>query len=243
MGSAPEIIAPDYGEHNRLMDQAIKRIDKSGAYKDLSTIIIIPAFGQIATKVVASWLNLFNPPNQKVFRMWAVGMEIGEAYSQALTNILAHPDLSNFKYVLTIEHDNIPQPDGIIKLLGDMEDHPEFDAVGGLYWTKGPAGVPQIWGDPHSAEVNFRPQKPETGKIVECCGTGMGFTMFRLDMFKDERLRKPWFKTLQENGVMTQDLYFWQDARAHGHRCAIDCDILVGHHDYAGSFGTPDKVW
>ena len=45
--------------------------------------------------------------------MFAVGMEVGEAYSQAIEAILAHPDLSKFKYILTMEHDNIPPPDGL----------------------------------------------------------------------------------------------------------------------------------
>jgi hypothetical protein len=51
-------------------------------------------------------------------------------------------------------------------------------------------------------------------------------------MFKDKKLRKPWFKTQAgAEGVGTQDLYFWNDARSHGYRCAIDCSVLVGHYD------------
>ena len=70
--------------------------------------------------------------------MFAVGMEVGEAFSTAIENILAHPDLSKFKYIVTLEHDNIPPPDGVVKLLEQMEAHPEFSCIGGLYWTKGP---------------------------------------------------------------------------------------------------------
>jgi len=244
MADKAEIIAPEYGRHNAQLDIALKKLDSSGFYKDLSTIIIIPALGPIPPKVVSSWLNLANPPNQKVYRMFAVGMEIGEAYSQAIANILAHPDLSKYKYILTLEADNIPPPDGLLRLLSKMEDHPEFSCIGGLYWTKGPDGVPQIWGDPHTAELNFRPQKPIAGQVVECCGTGMGFNLWRLDQFKDERLRKPWFKTLAgDTGVMTQDLYYASDARKNGFRFAVDCDTMVGHYDYAGSFGEADTVW
>jgi hypothetical protein len=69
----------------------------------------------------------------------------------------------------------------------------------------------------------------------------MGFNLWRLSMFKDPHLRKPWFKTLngtQGEGVGTQDLYFWGDARKYGHRCAIDCSVKVGHYDRAN-----DMVW
>jgi hypothetical protein len=122
----------------------------------------------------------------------------------------------------------------VLRLLDKMEAHPELACIGGLYWTKGEGGVPQIWGDPKDPVLNFRPQPPQAGELVECCGTGMGFNLWRLSMFKDERLRKPWFKTLAGNeGVGTQDLYFWGDARKHGYRCAVDCSVLVGHHDHA----------
>lgn len=241
----PQILCQDYGKHNQMLDEAVKRLDYQGVYKDLSTIILIPGFGQMPTKCVASWMNLISPPNGKLFRMWALGMEVGEAFSQSIANILAHPEISKFKYLLTMEHDNVPPPDGLVKLLAQMEAHPEYACIGGLYWTKGEGGVPQIWGDPKAPDQpNFRPQKPVAGQLVECVGTGMGFNLWRLDMFKDTRLRQPWFKTVAgEGGVGTQDLYFWGDARKYGYRCAIDCDVLVGHYDLEGKFGIPDTTW
>jgi hypothetical protein len=126
----------------------------------------------------------------------------------------------------------MPPADGVLKLLEDMEAHPEFDCIGGLYFTKGDGGVAQIWGDPKDPVVNFRPMPPDpAGGLVECCGTGMGFNLWRLKMFKDKKLRKPWFVTQRKDGIATQDLYAWQDFRKHGYRCAIDCSIKVGHYD------------
>ena len=246
MDFEPKIIAPDYGKHNESMDQAVRRLEQIGYYKDLSTIVIVPGFGSMPTRCVAAWLDLMHPPNNKIFRMFTMGMEVGEAYSQAIGNVLQHPELSKFKYILTMEHDNAPQPDGLVKLLMRMEEHQEFSALSGLYWTKGPGGVPQIWGDPNDFTPNFRPQLPRMGEIVPCYGTGMGFTLWRLDMFKDERLRRPWFKTTSslEEGVSTQDLYFWNDARKFGYRCGVDCNILVGHYDLDGKQGgLPDCMW
>jgi len=172
-----------------------------------------------------------------------MGMEVGQAFSSCIESILAHPDLSKYKYVLTLEHDNTPPPDGIVKILQCIDAHPEYAAIGGLYYTKGAGGCAQIWGDPKDPVTNFRPQVPN-GVLMESVGTGMGFTVFRLDMFKDERLRRPWFVTQTENGVATQDLYFWSDARKHGYRCAIDCTIKVGHYDLDGAVGgIPDFTW
>ena len=241
----PQILAPDYGKHNQDLDSAIKRLDYSGSYKDYSTIVLIPGFGQMPTKCVAAWMNLIYPPNQKVYKMWVLGMEVGEAFSQSISNILCHPELSKFKYLLTMEHDNVPPPDGLVKLLSRMEANPHYSCIGGLYWTKGIDGVPQIWGDPKAPDQpNYRPQKPVAGELVECVGTGMGFNLWKLDMFKDSRLRKPWFQTKADSsGVNTQDLYFWGDAKKYGYRCAVDCDVLVGHYDLNGDFGVADTTW
>lgn len=240
----PQFIVPSAGAHNEDIEKSITRVKDGSAWRRLDTIILIPADGTVPTKVLASWWNLITPPNNAVFRMFAVGMEVGIAYSTAIENILAHPELSKFKYILTMEADNIPPPDGLIKLQRRMEDHPEFDCIGGCYWTKGPEGVFQGWGDPRDPVLNFRPQVPRAGELVEVCGTGMGFNLWRLDMFKDPDLRRPWFVTQTEGGgVATQDLYAWNNFRQHGYRCAIDCDVLVGHHDHLGKFGPPDTTW
>jgi hypothetical protein len=230
----PQIIS-DYamGRHNIDLNKTISRLDKECAYKDLSCVMIVPGFGTVPTMVVASWLSLYAPPNQKFCRLFPIGMEVGDAYSKCIESILAHPDLGKWKYIVTMEHDNTPQPDGLVRLLAQMEAHPEYACIGGLYYTKGFAGQPQIWGDPKDPVMNFRPQTPIPNTLQECNGTGMGFNVFRMDMFRDDKLRKPWFKTCasQTDGIFTQDLYFWMDARKHGYRCAIDTSVLVGHFD------------
>jgi hypothetical protein len=230
---------PVGGIHNGDVGKARSRIKKSASWKRQRIVVIIPAGGSIPTKVALTHWNLVFPPNNGVARIAAIGMEVGEAYSTAIEQILAHPDLGTWEYILTIEHDNMPPADGVLKLLERMEANPRLSCVGGLYYTKGEGGMPQIWGDPKDPILNFRPQLPDTnGGLVECCGTGMGFNLFRMKMFKDKKLRKPWFVTEKYNGVTTQDLYFWMDARKYGYRCAIDCSVLVGHYDLAS-----DVVW
>lgn len=232
----PQIVVPDYGKHNAETEATIKRLEDSAQWKRLDTVMVIPAGGQVPTKAALSWMNIYAPPNNGFFRLPTVGAidcEVGEAYNATIEFILNHPQLQTYKYMLTTEHDNIAPPDGLVKLLARMEAHPEYDCIGGLYYTKGETGVPQIWGDPRDPTNNFRPQVPVPGQLVECCGTGMGFNLWRLDMFRDPDLRKPWFKTQTEGGVATQDLYFWSDARRHGYRCAVDCAVPVGHYDLA----------
>jgi hypothetical protein len=239
----PEILTLDVvGEHNANLTKSASRIFEGGSWKRQRVIMLLPSATKIAAKVALSHMSLIYPPNQGVYRMLCLGMEVGEAYSTAIEQILGHPELSQWEYLLTVEHDNMPPPDGLLKLLKRMEENQHFSCIGGLYWTKGEGGVPQIWGDVRDPQVNFRPQVPSlNGDLVECYGTGMGFNVWRLAMFKDGRLRRPWFKTLtgiEGHGVGTQDLYFWGDARKYGYRCAIDCGVLVGHYDEQN-----DLVW
>jgi hypothetical protein len=222
------------GRLNADLAKQHSRIVKGASWKRQRIVVVLPADSMISTNVALSHWNLGFPPNNGVVRILAQGMEVGEAYSSCIEQVLAHPELGKWEYLLTIEHDNCPPADGVIKLLERMEAHPEFSCIGGLYWTKGENGVAQIWGDPKDPVINFRPQPPDpAGGLVECCGTGMGFNLWRLQMFRDERLRKPWFKTLKGDATSTQDLYMWSDARKFGYRCAISCDVQVGHWDQA----------
>lgn len=232
----PQLVIQDFaqaGKHNDNIEDTRARLIQGGSWKKQRIVLILPAGASIPAKVALTHWNMIFPPNQGVIRILAQGMEVGHAYSTAIEGILAHPELKDWDYILTIEHDNCPPQDGVLKLLEDMEAHPEFACIGGLYFTKGEGGVAQIWGDPADPVVNFRPQVPQPNALQECCGTGMGFNMFRLSMFKDDRLRKPWFMTNTVGGVGTQDLYAWSDFRKYGYRCAIDTNIRVGHYDVA----------
>lgn len=237
----PKIYLPEVGLHNRDIDSSIERLERSKTYRDLSTIIICPTRGVIPARVVQSWMGLMRPMNQKVIGpLFAVGMEVGAAYTSLIEMILNNPDLSTWKYILTIEEDNTPPADGLLKLYESMD---QYDVVQGLYWTKGEGGQPMIYGNPKEFPKNFIPQKPIPNTLMECNGLGMGFNLFKLDIFKNKELPKPWFKTVQEvvSGgakAYTQDLFFFEQAAKCGYKFACDTRVLVGHYDI-----TSDIIW
>lgn len=235
----PQLTIQDFhGEHNKNPNTGV-RLLKGATWKKQRIIVIIPAGDSIPAKVALSHWNLIFPPNNAVLRILAQGMEVGDAYSSAIEQILQHPDLSNWEYILTLEHDNMPPQDGVLKLVERMEANKKLSCIGGLYFTKGEGGVAQIWGDINDPIINFRPQIPIPGELIECHGTGMGFNLFRISMFKDPKLPKPIFATKAGiGGVGTQDLQFWANARKLGYRCAIDCAVPVGHYDVEN-----DRVW
>lgn len=242
----PQLVTLDGGHHNKDIEKSSQRVLEGGSWKKQRVVVILPAPAVIPTKVALSHWSLMFPPNNGAHRMIGLGMEVGDAYSNAISEVIAHPDLTQWEYILTIEADNCPPPDGLIRLIHQMEQHPEFVGIGGLYWCKGLDGCAHLWGDPTDAMVNFRPQVPRSGQLQEVCGTSMGFNLWRMSLFKDERLRRPWFKTLngsEGQGVGTQDLYFAADARKYGYRFAVDCAVTVGHYDLTGAFGPADTMW
>lgn len=225
------------GAHNN--SDFAARLKKGKTYKDLSTILVMPTRGMIPARVVEALMGLMAPMNQPFTRLFVSGMEVGDAYNAAVELILSHPVLSKWKYMLTVEEDNLPPPDGLLKLYESIED---YAVVGGLYWTKGECGQPMIYGDP-TGIFNFVPQVPIPDTVQECNGLGMGFNLWNLEIFRDERIPKPWFKTVQEwnpqegGKLVTQDLHFFEGARKVGYTVACDTRVKVGHLDSSG------QVW
>lgn len=229
MSDTCKIIIENYeGKHNT--PERYAEWSKLGAYRDLSTVWITPTRGTMGTRVAFSWMSVMGGFNQPLVKVIAEGVEVGEAYNKMLTQILSTPAFAKFKYILTVEEDNTPPPDGLHKLYQSIQ---EYDAVGGLYWLKGESGCPMIWGDVASPGT-FAPQAPKVDTVQPCNGLGMGFTLFRLDMFKDPGFEfGKWFVTkADKSGAMTQDLYFFSNAAKLGYKFACDTRVKVGHYDH-----------
>ncbi len=250
--------------------ESYKAMPVGNTFKDLSTIIIIPSRGVTEKKsclnckkcgvkneyteftyngmspiFVEAYKNkLIKPMNVPILEMMPQGYEVGEAYNIAIENILANPFLSKFKYILTVEDDNIipfiPNTQGPLMMLYEGIEK-GYDVVGGLYWTKGTPSAPLIYGHPKekkkSAAGFFRIRYDwKDGELVECNGMGMGFTLFKLSIFKDKKLKKPWFKTCNDHTetgprLYTQDLFFFEQFKKLGYKCAVDTRVKVGHLD------------
>ena len=128
------LVIQDFGgAHNADLHKTRARLIQGGSWKKQRVVVIIPAGASIPSKVALSHWNLGFPPNNGVVRILAEGMEVGEAYSSTIEGVLAHPELSQWEYILTCEADNILPPDGLVKLQKQMDKHPEFAAISGLY--------------------------------------------------------------------------------------------------------------
>lgn len=219
-------------------------------YKDNSTVIVIPTRGatrdqpvpMFAQPVVSAWQSLIGPMNQKRAMLFTSGHEVGQGYNALIEMILKHPELSKWKYVMTLEDDNIPPPDAHIRLLESIE-WGKYDAVSALYFTKGDYNMPMAYGDPaefaRTGALDFKPRNVKealsAGQIMPVNGIAMGCAIWKMDLFRD--IPAPWFVTVNDvvpgQGVkcFTQDLWFCERAVRAGKKFAVDLRVRVGHLD------------
>jgi hypothetical protein len=220
------------------------RIDliPGSTYKDASTVVVIPTRGMISHRVVQAWQGMLSPMNQRKAVLFCTGDEVGHAYNRMIQNILDNPELATWKYVLTLEDDNLIPPDAHIRLLESIEAGP-YDAVSGIYFTKGDTNMPMAYGDPdefkRTGVLELKPrdirQPLASGHVMPVNGIAMGCALWRMDLFRT--MPAPWFVTcadvIPDKGpqVYTQDLYFCERATRAGRRFAVDMRVRVGHLD------------
>lgn len=160
------------------------------------------------------------------------------------------------RFVWTVEHDNVQPTNAITGLMAaiytcpdcgatisDLNEwlcqngHKGYDAVSGLYFTKGVPPRPMAYGDPANGPEDFRPRSVQDAvrdkKVIEVNGIGMGCAVYRKDLFR--KVSEPWFSTRQGNnltgeGSGTQDLVFCRKAKEEaGARFGVHCGVRVGH--------------
>jgi hypothetical protein len=160
VSAEPQVfVGHEAGAHNN--SDAVARLKKAKSHTDLSTVLVMPTRGMIPARVCEALMGLMAPMNQAFTRIFVSGMEVADAYNYAVDLILNHAVLSTWKYLLTVEEDNLPPPDGLLRL---YESIGEYSAVGGLYWTKGPDGQPMQYGT-EEGMLDFVPQIPVPGEL------------------------------------------------------------------------------
>lgn len=244
-------VAEIMGSNNAALIDARTLVDKGQELKDQRFVIVTPTRGEqeftckcgdkykinlgIHPNVVMCWQSLMMPLNTKHYRLMISNAPVDVAYNTAIKMILEHPELRSWKYLITIEDDQMMNPDALLKLLKTAKEG-DWDAVSGLVWVKrDEVPIAMIYGDPADPESEH-PVEPKEDQVQECNAMGMGFTLFNLDMFREGKIEKPFFKTVEdyteeERHFCTQDLYFFKNAKRAGYRFCVDTRIKIGHLD------------
>lgn len=174
-----------------------------------------------------------------------------------------HPEyvalIQGTRFVMTTEQDNVLPPNTVTGLMAAIytcpdcgkeitqldewlcpEGHHGYDAVSGLYFTKGLPPRPMVYGNPANGPDDFRPQSIsaaiKSGETIECNGVGMGACIWRKDLFR--KVSYPWFETIQTDNMTgsgggTQDLTFARKAKKEANaRFGVCTGVKVGHVQY-----------
>lgn len=213
--------------------ERVEHVPKS-SYKDSSMCVIVPSREPwLHHRFVERIQGLHWPMNQRRVMFFVSGAEVGKAYSEQIAAILSHPELSTWKYVLTLEDDTLPPADAVPKLIEAMDLG--FDVTAGLYFTKGDVNMPQAYGSPEefarTGVLDFRARDTveaiNSGGIMPVNGTAMGCTLYKMSLFKE--FPGPWFVTTHGN---TQDLHFAQVLARAGKRQAVHCGVRCAHAEW-----------
>lgn len=195
-------------------------------YKDRSTFVMCATRGAMRGEMVGALLNL-ESAGIRMTRAVCIGAEVADAYEQMFDVATKSP----FRYALTFEDDMEPPTDALTRLHQGLDAHPELHALSAYYRTKEEPSKPLIIG--HAEDVRDRTLRPPTigvgDDITEVNVIPMGFSLWRLDMFREMKTR-PWFRTTRS----TQDAYFCTHARLAGYRFGVDCGLRVPHIDGEG---------
>lgn len=231
--------SPPEGWHNYRLEEMYDKVIEADSYRERSVVMVMPSIKPVRPEVAFSWMSVMTPANHRVFRISVRNADVDDAYNLAVRDVLDDPNLSKFAFLATFEADNIVPADGLLQLFVDIEEA-QVDGISGIYHTKGPGGVPQCWGNPADVPRNWRPFMPKPDAVTLCNGIGMGFSVYRMDLFR--RVSFPWFKTeqrytnnLAHETIRTQDMYFCDKAaREVGAKFAVSTRVKVGHIDDDG---------
>ena len=196
----------------------------------LKVMIAIPAIQDPTWFFTMAMNAIAYPPNYTKTTQICWGREIGEARNHMVHNALN----GGFEYILFLDDDVFPPPDIFIKLLSH-----QTDIASALYCTKCEPSYPLIFED----EGNGCFTDWELGDVIKTWGCGLGATLINTRIFKEGKIKEPWFKTTKLEAIGdpqgggwhwrsgTEDLFFYTKVYDAGYELLVDTSIQCYHYD------------
>jgi len=169
----------------------------------------LPLTGKfLPPQIALRFAEVAAPMNTSVVKQPVWGRMVADA-----RNMLADTAIKlKAKYLFFWDEDVEMPPFALRELFYQLEHHPSWGVIGGIYVLKSEVPEPLVFkGKATGPYWNWK-----AGEVFECTGIGMGCTLIRTEVFKD--LQAPWFRTVQdldqmldnvpEGTVWTEDLWF-----------------------------------
>jgi hypothetical protein len=174
--------------------------------------------------------GLPDPPNFYILRFHTVGKRTDIARNE----MVEAAQSANCRLLYFVDDDTVPPVHGLVRLIYDLENHPEIDVVSGIYVSKQDPPAPVVFkkaGDGPFWDWTVS----DTFEVEEI---GLGCALIRMSVF--DKLAKPYFtfekKPVTWGGVKYnletwEDLYFCQKLHEAGCRILVDSSVLCLHCD------------
>lgn len=140
---------------------------------------------------------------------------------------------SNMDFVVMYDDDMLLPPDMVVRLLEDMEAHPEIDVLAPLAFMRSSPHYAVMY----SVKEGYDPIRKvdyyinqwvvnyPKDKLVECDAIGMGAVIIRMSMVK--KMKAPYFMSTSATG---EDIFFCVNAKKQANaRIFMDTRIKLGH--------------
>jgi hypothetical protein len=158
------------------------------SFRDRSVVTLYATRGMVPIEAAIAWMRISYPMNEKRSFIHRKKQEVASAYNWMVEACInPKSTVTSYKYLLTLEEDNIPPHDGLLKLFQTISTCPDcqkpvglryneaddsfvedgpwecpdghrgFDGVGGLYFTKAEPSFPMAFGNPKK-EGDWRPR-------------------------------------------------------------------------------------
>lgn len=185
----------------------------------------IPSRGPVHIAWAMMLQTLQYPVGEARITKVAPGMEIAAARN----NMVLAAQEANVEYLFFIDDDVTIPSFAPRRMLFEMETHPEWDMLTGVYCTKSNPPEPLIFRDKPGAFWDWR-----LGETFPITGAGMGCALIRMTAF--DRFKDPWFRFHEHNdGVNSrsegEDMYFCRRLREEGGTIMCDGAVICGHID------------
>src|SRR3990167_827515 len=191
-----------------------------------------PSYGH---SVPANWVmgmrQIQMPLGAATEDLWVLGgeMSIADKRNYIVETALAH----GAQFVMFVGDDTIPPPHAFLQLWTKAQQG--YQIVTGLYMSRTYPPQPMIWrGYMQGSYYNWH-----VGEFFEVDWAGCDCLLVNTDVFR--QMPKPWFSQDYVFGadqsrpvtLATEDIYFYQKARALGIKAYCDTSVLCIHQDRA----------
>jgi len=234
----------------------VKRLDQDYPSKEIANLddpVVKSFFIRKTLKILVCSPHRL-PTDKIIMNMWALqtpaafdcqlwephGMSVAEARTSSIKKAIAE----GYQFIQWIDDDMILPRNALVQLISHVAD-----IVGGFYYRK---YEPIESCGMHEYVINNEmvPRPIKDFKIGEVIHHTLvlpsGCTLLNLDIFKNEKMEEPWYRTVTITGApaITEDTYFCQKARLAGYDVLTDTGVQCIHVDLASNriFGHPEVV-